>query len=380
MSTPATGHPGGHTPASGHPGGSAPATGHPGGHTPAANHPGGKPDLDRAPITVAWELTRACALRCRHCRASAITRRDPAELDTDEGKGLISDIAAAGARVLVLTGGDPLARPDLEELVAWGRAEGLHVGLSPAVTGRLRYARLADLAEAGVASVHLSLDGASAATHDGLRGVRGSFERTLTALDWVGELGLRLQIGTSVTTGTVEDLPALATLLTDHPVTMWNLFFLVPTGRGEDLATLDAAEHEAVLTWLAEASEDLPFGVRTTAAPTYRRIRHDLGLPPPPAGSANDGRGFCFVSHTGEVHPSGFLPVPVGHVREAPLGEIYREAPLMRALRDPAALKGACGRCDWNRICGGSRARAYALTGDPLASDPTCVRVPALTG
>lgn len=359
--------------AAGHPGGHAPATG-------ASGHPGGKPDLDRAPITVAWELTRACALRCRHCRASAITRRDPGELSTDEGKRLISDIAASGARVLVLTGGDPLARPDLEELVAWGHAEGLHVGLSPAVTGRLRRERLARLAEAGVASVHLSLDGASAATHDGLRGVNGSFERTLTALDWVGELGLRLQIGTSVTTGTVADLPALATLLTDHPVTMWNLFFLVPTGRGEDLATLDAAQHEAALTWLAETSEDLPFGVRTTAAPTYRRIRHDLGLAPPPAGSANDGRGFCFVSHTGEVHPSGFLPVPVGHVRETPIGEIYREAPLMRALRDPSQLGGACGRCDWARICGGSRARAYALTGDPLAADPTCAYVPALSG
>ena len=331
-----------------------------------------KPDLHRRPITVAWELTRACALKCRHCRAEAITRRSADELSTDEGRALIDEIAALGTKILVMTGGDPLVRPDLVELVRHADARGLHVALSPAVTGRLRRERLAELAAAGVTSVHLSVDGANARTHDGLRAVRGSFDRSRAALDWVAELGMRLQVGTSVTAETVGDLPALAEQLADHPVTMWSLFFLVPTGRGRDLQFLDAEAHERTLTWLAHAAEVLPFGVRTTAAPTYRRIRSELGYEPPPAGTANDGKGFCFVSHNGEVHPSGFLPIAVGSVRSDSLADLYRHAPLMQALRDPAQLRGACGRCSWAQTCGGSRARAFALTGDPLASDPTC--------
>lgn len=337
---------------------------------------GGRPDLDRAPITVAWELTRACPLRCDHCRAEAIRHRDPRELDTAEGAALIDEIAALGARVLVLTGGDPLARPDLGELIAHGRAAGLHVAVSPATTGRLTREAVARLADAGAQSVHVSVDGASEAVHDGLRGVRGSHARALRVLGDVVDHGMRLQVGTSVTRLTADELPDLAELLRGWPLAMWNLFFLVPTGRARPAQLLDADEHEAVLRWLAEAAEELPYPVRTTAAPAYRRVRSQLGLDPPPAGSANDGKGFCFVSHTGEVHPSGFLPLPVGHVRRHRLADLYREAPLFRMLRDPARLGGDCGRCDFRAVCGGSRARAYALTGDPLAADPTCAYTP----
>lgn len=332
----------------------------------------GPVDLDRAPITVAWETTRACALACRHCRAAAIPRREPDELDTDQGLALIDEVADAGTRVLVLTGGDPLRREDLETLVAHGAARGLRVGVSPAVTGLLRRRRLASLVEAGAAAIHLSLDGAAAATHDGLRGVRGSFDRSLAACAWIGELDARLQVATSVTRETVADLPALAEHLGELDVWMWSLFFLVPTGRARAMTPLDADEQEAALRWLATVADDLPFGVRTTAAPTYRRIRDQLGRPAPPAGRANDGKGFVFVSARGAIQPSGFLPLTVGHTGRDDLGAVYRDAPLLRALRDSSALGEPCGRCDWADVCGGSRARAWALTGDPLAADPTC--------
>ncbi len=340
-----------------------------------AGHTGRRPDLDRAPITVAWEITRACPLRCLHCRAEAIPHRDPRELDTDEGRALIDDVAALGTRVLVITGGDPLARPDVFDLIAYAASRGLHVGFSPSVTGRLTPTALTRAVDAGTGSVHLSLDGASAEVHDGFRGVRGSFDRTLSALRHVRDLDVPLQVGTSVTRSTVGDLPGVAEAIAGLAST-WSLFFLVPTGRGQVSDMLDAHEHEATLAWLADVADELPFRVRTTAAPTYRRVRAQRGLAEPPAASANDGRGFCFVSHVGEVHPSGFLPLPVGDVRKASLMTIYRDAPLLKRLRDPSQLGGRCGRCEFRRTCSGSRARAYALTGDPLAEDPTCNHQP----
>jgi AdoMet-dependent heme synthase len=332
-------------------------------------------DVAVAPITVAWEVTRACPLRCLHCRAEAIPRRDPGELDTDEGRKLIDEVAALGTRVLVFTGGDPLARPDLFALITHASEQGLHVGLSPSVTGRLTLRKLRAARASGVSSVHLSLDGASAATHDSFRGVPGSFDRTLDAMANVRSLGLPLQVGTSVTRRTFTDLPLIADLL-EGLATMWSLFFLVPTGRARASDMLDADEHEDVLGWLARTAERVPFGVRTTAAPAYRRVRTQQGLAAPPAASANDGKGFCFISHTGEVHPSGFLPLTVGNVRAFTLAELYRGSPLFRSLRDPEQLRGKCGHCEFRSACGGSRARAYALTGDPLAADPTCAYMP----
>jgi AdoMet-dependent heme synthase len=332
-------------------------------------------DVAAAPITVAWEVTRACPLRCVHCRAEAIPHRDPEELATEAGKTLIDEVAGLGTRVLVLTGGDPLARPDVFALIAHAARRGLHVGFSPSVTGRLTPRAVRRARDAGASSVHLSLDGATAATHDDFRGIHGSFDRTLAAMAAVRRLGLPLQVGTSVTRHTVTDLPLMTELL-DGLVSMWSLFFLVPTGRAQAADMLDAGEHEEVLTWLARAAERVPFGVRTTAAPAYRRVRIQLGLAAPPAATANDGKGFCFVSHTGEVHPSGFLPLPVGNVRTRSLAECYRDSRLFRALRDPDRLRGKCGDCEFRAVCGGSRARAYALTGDPLAADPSCAYLP----
>jgi AdoMet-dependent heme synthase len=339
---------------------------------PSAAPTGTIPDFAVAPLTVAWEITRACPLRCLHCRADAQHQRDPRELTTAEGLDVIAQAAEMGARVFVITGGDALARHDVFDLLTAARDSGMHVGFSPSVTPRLTADALTHAVGAGAATVHLSLDGASPETHDGLRRVRGSFARTLTAIDAAHATGARLQVGTSVARPTVRDLPAIVPLLAGR-VDLWTLFFLVPTGRAHAADLLDAAAHERVLHWLADAA--LPCPARTIAAPTYRRVLAQRGRPVGPA--VNDGNGFAFVSHVGDVYPSGFLQMTAGNVRDAPLAHWYRDSPLFRSLRDPDRLGGKCGDCEYRRLCGGSRARAWGLTGDPLAADPTCAYEPA---
>ncbi len=329
------------------------------------------PDFAVSPLTVAWEITRACPLKCVHCRADAQHRRDPGELTTEEGLDLIRQTADMGVKVFVITGGDPLARPDAFDLVAASASTGMHTGFSPSVTPRLTSEALARAVEAGAQSIHLSLDGARAETHDGFRGVKGSFDRTLAAMETVAGLDARLQIGSSVSRRTVADLSDMVPLLAGR-VDLWSLFFHVPTGRGQTEDMLDAAEHEEVLHWLA--TTEFPFMVRTTASPTFRRVLVQLGNPPGPG--VNDGNGFAFVSHLGDVCPSGFLQLAAGNVRDQPLAHWYRDSELFRSLRDPDLLGGKCGRCNFKTICGGSRARAWALTGDPLAADPTCAYEP----
>lgn len=333
--------------------------------------PGLELDFTRAPLTVAWEITRACPLRCLHCRADAQHRRDPAELTTEEGLDLVGQAAAMGVQVFVVTGGDPLARPDCFDFLAAASGHGMHAGFSPSVTPRLKPETLERAVAAGTGTVHLSLDGARAEIHDGFRGVKGAFERTLRLLEVTAGLDVRLHVGTTVSRRTRADLEAMVPLL-EGLVDLWSLFFLVPTGRGQVADLLSPEEHEEVMVWAATA--DLPFPVRTIAGPTYRRILAQRGLPVMPG--VNDGNGFCFVSHRGEVCPSGFLQLPVGNVRDAPLADWYRDSPLFVALRDPERLGGKCGRCDYRALCGGSRARAWALTGDPLAADPTCAYEP----
>ncbi len=336
------------------------------------------PDLERAPIVVAWETTRACALRCVHCRADAQPWRDPAELTTDEGKVLIDEVAALGARVLVLTGGDPFMRPDIFDLVAHARDRGLEVGLSPTATARANRANLARAVAAGASTIHLSLDGATAETHDAFRGVRGSFVRTLASVRASVELGARVQVATTACRRNLDELPEVARLVGELGATTWAVFFLVPVGRGRFDDALDAMETERILGWLVELSASSPFRVRTVCAPQFRRIAAERGAAGTRAVAAvtTDGRGFCFVSHRGEVWPSGFLPLSAGNVRAMPLATIYRDAPLFTALRDPSRLGGRCGRCPYRFPCGGSRARAYAMAGDPFAEDPACPYVP----
>lgn len=350
----------------------------------------GSLDLDRSPFTIAWELTRACAYACLHCRADAQPKRDPLELDTGEALHLIDQLAGFGTRpILVLTGGDPLMRRDVFELARHADERGLRVSLTPTATALATRERMRAAREAGIRRVAFSIDAADPELHDRFRGFRGSFERTRAGIGHAAAEGLTLQVNTTVCDLNAERLDDMLPVLEEWGVVQWSVFFLVPTGRGRHLGMISAEEHERVLTWLYETSKRVPFDIKATAAPQYRRIAAQHGGTLPGAGyrfadgldrpvrGVNDGRGFMFISHRGEVMPSGFMPISAGNVRERDPVEIYREARLFRDLRDPAMLKGKCGVCEYREICGGSRARAYGVTGDPLAEDPSCPYVPA---
>lgn len=362
---------------------------------------------------VIWEVTRACQLACRHCRADSIHVRNPGELTTDEGRRLFDRIASFGTPrpIVILTGGDPFERPDLAELTAYGAQVGLHMALSPSATPNITAARLRELQAAGATAVSLSLDGARAETHDAFRGFEGTHARTLASATLITTAGFRLQVNTTVTQNTVRELPELFLQMLDLRVHLWSLFFLVPVGRGQSLQTLPPQECEDVFHWMVDIARHL--AVKTTEAQHYRRVvlqraaaeREGLGVeafdtgplyrwlsartaeltagrtlperPMRPPIDTNAGRGFAFIDHLGNVYPSGFLPIAVGNVREQSFVEIYRNAPLMRALRDPNGFGGACGVCEFREICGGSRSHAYAVSGDPLAADPTCLYAPA---
>jgi AdoMet-dependent heme synthase len=364
-------------------------------------------DPGQRPFLVIWEVTRACGLVCQHCRADAQHDAHPAQLTTEQGFRLLDDIAAFGAPspMIVLTGGDPFEREDLTDLVAYGQQVGLSMSLAPSVTPRATRERFAEMARAGAKAVSISLDGSSAETHDGFRGVEGVYAATIDTCRTIVDLGLRLQVNSVVTAGNLDELPELFRQVLDLDAFLWSVFFLVPTGRGDALEPLGPDTVEDVLHWLVDVADHL--AVKSTEAPhfrrvvlqrrqagdvdpaeafglgpTYRRLRSALAeivseqatptrTPRPPL-DINAGRGFVFIDHLGAVYPSGFLPIPAGSVRERPLTEIYRDAPLFRQLRDPSLLGGRCGECEYRAICGGSRSRAYAVTGDPFAEEPHC--------
>ncbi len=347
-------------------------------------------DIARQAYVVIWEITRACALTCRHCRAVAQPRRDSRELTTVEGYALIDQIAAWGAPILVLTGGDPLMRPDCFDLIAYGSSCGVGISFSPSATARLDRSALQRARRAGLRRIALSLDGATAAVHDAFRQVPGTYVRTLRTIQEAQEMGLGVQIHTTVSRHNQADLPALAELVSQLRPVLWSLFFLVPTGRARVTDVLDATAHEQVLEWLCGMRPYLPCDVKTTEAPYFRRILLQRGAARSvgsschtsdglvrPTTTINDGKGFCFISHIGEVCPSGFLPLSAGNVRQTPLPMIYQDTPLFRALRDHNRLKGKCGVCEFRALCGGSRAKAFALTGDYLAADPCCAYEPS---
>jgi radical SAM protein len=348
-------------------------------------------DFGRAPFTIAWEITRACAFSCVHCRADAQHRRNPEELTTEEGFALIDRLTEFGSPILVFTGGDPMMRRDLFELIEYADAAGLRCSLTPTATALPTVARLRRAQQAGVRRIALSLDAPSPEVHDDFRKVAGSWERTMTILRNAQSLGISTQVNTTVTSHNVDLLPEMVTFVQEVGAVQWSVFFLVPMGRGQQLSMISPERHEEVLAWLYELSLAGGFDVKATAAPMYRRVAaqrsaggsaagagfafHD-GLDRPAQG-VNDGRGFLFISHLGDVMPSGFLPITVGNVRDDDVVDLYRNHPLFRGLRDPERLTGKCGVCDFREVCGGQRGRAYAVTGDPFASDPACAYVPS---
>jgi AdoMet-dependent heme synthase len=344
-------------------------------------------EFDVRPLLVIWEMTKACDLNCAHCRANAKPKRHPLELSTAEAFHLIDQIADMRVPLFVLTGGDPLKRPDLMPIVQYACRRGVRTSLTPSTTPLLVREAIFKLKESGLMRLALSLDGSMSELHDTLRGVPGSYQRTLDAVEWCHEAGLPVQVNTTVSRRNVDDLDQMIELLVSLRVVLWSVFFLVPTGRAQLSDLLSAEEHEQVFAKLYSASKRVKFHIKTTEGQHYRRYvlqqkaripnaksRADL-ISSAPKG-VNDGKGFMFVSHTGDVYPSGFLPLPAGNVLWEPPAQIYQQSPLFRSLRDSSQLKGKCGRCDYKEICGGSRARAYAVSHDPLAQEPCCAYVP----
>ena len=316
------------------------------------------------------------------------------ELSTAEGKALIDQVAALEVPVFVLTGGDPIKRPDLFDLIGHARKVGVRVSLTPSATPLLTRDIVFRLKEAGLARLAVSMDGACAVTHDAFRGLSGSFARTLDAVRWANEAGLPVQINTTFSRRNIGEIDAIVALMEQLKITLWSVFFLVPTGRGKLNDLLNADEFEQVFAKVYQLSKQAPFDIKTTEAQHYRRyalqqraaqrkahteaeapLRVEDVIGRAPRG-LNDGKGFVFVSHTGEVFPSGFLPLSAGSIRQQPLAEIYRNSPIFRDLRDTSKLEGKCGACEFKDICGGSRSRAYALTGNAHEEEPCCSYVP----
>nr|WP_246145576.1 TIGR04053 family radical SAM/SPASM domain-containing protein [Bacillus rubiinfantis] len=368
-------------------------------------HPHGmgrKIDYNQNPFIVIWEVTRACQLKCIHCRADAQLTADPRELSHEEGIKLIDQIYEMDNPMLVFTGGDCMMREDLFELAQYAIKKGMRVSMSPSATPNVTKAKMKQAKDIGLSRWGFSLDGPTPETHDYFRGTPGAFDLTLEKIKYLNELDMPLQINTVISRYNYDSLEEMSRLVGELGAVMWYIFLLVPTGRGQLDACISPAEHEKVFRWLYQLSKTAPFDIKTTAAQHYRRVvlqekmrdhliekgeihyedsittdfasLHD-GLKRAPKG-VNDGNGFIFVSHIGEVMPSGLLPIVCGNVRERSLADIYRNSPVLQAIRQPDIYKGKCGVCEYNHICGGSRSRTYAVTGDYLESEPYCVYIP----
>ncbi len=348
-------------------------------------------NFDQCPMLVIWEVTQACDLACVHCRASAQPERNPQELTTDQGRRLLDEIRSFGEPLMVFTGGDPLKRPDLYELIRHSVKIGLRTNVTPSATPLLTAEAIDGFKEAGIARMAISLDGPDAATHDDFRGIPGTFDRAMFALRHARDIGLDTQLQTTVTRRNMSRLPEVAEIASEVRTKMWSLFFLIVTGRAAENDDLLAPEYEQVFSFMYELSKTAPFGLKTTEAMHYRRYvaqrmkaegvnTHNEAAKAVAWRTAgvSDGKGFVFVSHTGEIFPSGFLPISGGNVLQNSLTDVYRNSELFKRLRDTSQRGGKCGICEYQKICGGSRSRAYALTGDFLAEDPRCIYEPHL--
>lgn len=372
-------------------------------------------NFNERPFIVIWEVTQACDLACVHCRACAKPMRHPLELSTAEGERLIDQVAEMQVPVFVLSGGDPLKRPDIFQLVEYATMKGVRTSLTPSATPLLTREALVRLKGAGLARLAVSLDGPDAAVHDAFRGIEGSFDLTLQAVDWAHQLEIPVQINTTISRQNLVHFDEIVRRVETLDVVLWSVFFLVPTGRGETADMVSAEGFEEIFAKLHVLSQRVRFDIKTTEAPHYRRfvaqaraaerrasrlgtlsVLEDAAAVNPSHATAdpalpgrntadgigraprgiNDAKGFVFISHLGDVYPSGFLPLSAGNIRQQPLAEIYRKSPLFVELRDASNLQGKCGACEFREICGGSRARAYALTGDPFAEETGCVYQP----
>lgn len=346
-------------------------------------------DYNRQPLLVVWEVTRACSLACVHCRAVAQPHPHPLELTTAEGFKLIDEIKKLGAPIVIFSGGDPLTRTDIFELIKYSKSLGLIPNLSPSGTKLLTPDVFNKALKAGTHTISLSIDGPTSKIHDAFRGVAGTFERTTKASEWVIQSGLRLQINTVISSHNILYISQMADLVERLSASRWEVFYLVPTGRAQNLTTPTAEEYEKVSHELYKESRSRAYQVAVIEGQFYRRIVIEEMAKEKNAGQfpntdphskdsywfrpgINSGKGFLFVSHLGNIYPSGFLPLDCGNVRKNSLTYTYRNHPVFKKLRDHSQLEGLCRVCKYKEICGGSRARAYAVTNNFLAGDPFC--------
>ncbi|MBX9571009.1 MAG: TIGR04053 family radical SAM/SPASM domain-containing protein [Candidatus Obscuribacterales bacterium] len=343
-------------------------------------------NFDQNPYLILWELTRACALACKHCRAKAMKRRAPNELTLSEICAVLDQLQELNDPLVVFTGGDPSERPDLFEIISEAKKRDIVVAITPSATPSMSKEFVGRLKQYGVERLAISLDGSDAETHDAFRGVKGSFEITKSIIGWANEIELPIQINTSISRFNIDQFDKLSNFVSDSKAVLWSLFFLVPTGRANNNMQISPAETEMLMMKMAELADKNVVDIKATAAPHFRRVliqtmqekKVESLNPTMRLGrlrsyqSVNDGKGIMFISHTGDVYPSGFLPLAAGNVRTENVLDIYRSSPLFQELRNPELLKGKCGACRYKSICGGSRARAYAETGDYLMSDSLC--------
>ena len=373
-------------------------------------------DFNVSPFVVIWEMTRACDLSCVHCRAAAQSRRSQFELTSAEGFRLIDQTAELKPKVFVITGGDPLKRDDLYDMIAYAHSRGLEPSVTPSATPLLTPEAIGKMKEHGVKRLAISLDHYYAEAHDDFRRVPGSFALTIRAIEAARDNGIPVQINSTVTKRTAADMPKMAALLSKYEnIVMWSVFFVVPTGRAKSADMIAPEEVETLFGELHEISKNVSYNVRTTEAMHYRRyvlqqmmaargktteelidpqtglidastmfmhskpigVQMQTGAITRAPKGVNEAKGFVFISHIGDVYPSGFLPLKAGSVKKESLVDIYRQSDLFVKLRDTANLKGKCGVCEFRELCGGSRSRAWSTTGDVFESDPICMYQPA---
>lgn len=360
-------------------------------------------DYNSKPILIFWETTKACDLACKHCRASALTEGLPDEMNLEQSLEFVEQIRDFGRPypVLILTGGDIMKKKGLQDILRKAKEIGIPASMSPSATELLNVDAYEMMERCDVRSLSLSLDGATATTHDWLRGYDGIYDRTIRLIREIVDRGFTLQINTAVFKRNVFELPELLKLLLDEKVKTWEVFSLIKTGRGIDREDLDAREYEDVFNYLEFASR---YGIviRTVEAPFFRRIllerergdynggplytdlvNRTLKLLGQPTGRTKghtsytrDGKGIIFVAHNGDVNPSGFLPISLGNVKDESIASIYRNNEILKKMREPKNFGGRCGVCEYGDVCGGSRSRAYSYFHDLFQEDPKCVYIP----
>jgi heme b synthase len=333
---------------------------------------------------VAWEVTRSCNLACAHCRAASQKRLYSGELTTSECFQVIDEIASFVQPVIILTGGEPLLRKDIFKIIAYGKVKGLTMVMAPNGT-LLTEENTRKIIESGIKRISISLDGPDAATHDNLRMVSGAFQAAIDGINMAKRLGLEFQINSTITKRNVGLLAEIMKLAQDLGAKAYHIFLLVPTGRGEQIQDeeLSAWEYEDTLNFLSQAKKTSSLEIKITCAPHFNRVL--LQNYPELRGSLR-GRGcmggvsFCFISHLGELQPCGYLEIKCGNVRDLGFRKIWLESEVFKSLRDLSKYKGKCRVCEFNRLCGGCRARAYAKYKDYLAQEPYCIYEPVIKG